>query len=52
MGHDPDSTVARRYGVVGYPVSIVVDERGVKRWKAGPGVHGADEIVAAVESVL
>lgn len=52
VGHDPDYALSRRYGVVGYPITIVVDDRGEERWRAGPAAHDSDEIVDGVESVL
>ncbi|SIS05642.1 TlpA family protein disulfide reductase [Natronorubrum thiooxidans] len=46
-----DSGLAGSYGVVGFPVTIVVDTDGEKHWEE-TGVQGTDRIVGAVESVL
>ncbi|QFU83431.1 TlpA family protein disulfide reductase [Natronorubrum aibiense] len=46
-----DSGLAGSYGVVGFPVTIVVDTDGEKHWEE-TGVQSTDKIVGAVESVL
>lgn len=51
VGYDPHSTLAANYGVVGYPVTIVIDRRGEKRWEE-LGVGSSEDIVTAVESVI
>ncbi|RQG99725.1 TlpA family protein disulfide reductase [Natrarchaeobius oligotrophus] len=51
VGYDPTPSIAATYGAVGYPVTIVIDEDGEKRWHEN-GVQAADRIVRAVESVL
>lgn len=51
VGYDPNSDLAAAYSVVGYPVTIVLDEQGAKRW-GKLGVQPVDDIVGAVESVL
>ncbi|SEQ53593.1 TlpA family protein disulfide reductase [Natrinema salaciae] len=51
VGYDPNSTLAARYGVYGYPVTVVVDERGEKHWDKLGIIEPAD-LVEAVESVL
>ncbi|ELY70238.1 TlpA family protein disulfide reductase [Natrinema versiforme] len=51
VGYDSNATLAANYGIVGYPVTAVVDDQGEKRWET-LGVTPAEDIVAAVESVL
>ncbi|QCS43268.1 TlpA disulfide reductase family protein [Natrinema versiforme] len=51
VGYDSSSTLAASYGIVGYPVTAVIDDQGEKRWEE-LGVTAAADIVAAVESVL
>lgn len=51
VGYDQHSDLAAEYGVVGYPVTIVLDEQGKKRWEE-LGIQSVDAIVGAVESVL
>ena len=46
-----DSGLASSYSVVGFPVTIVVDSDGEKRWEE-TGVQDADTIVDAVEDIL
>ncbi|WP_121743072.1 TlpA family protein disulfide reductase [Natronorubrum halophilum] len=46
-----DSGLASSYGVVGFPVTIVVDASGDKHWQEN-GVQRSETIVRAVESVL
>lgn len=51
VGYDPDSTLSVRYGVVGYPVTVVIDADGESHWKE-LGVHSAPTITDAIDSVL
>ncbi|RQG93404.1 TlpA family protein disulfide reductase [Natrarchaeobius chitinivorans] len=51
VGYDSSPSLATRYGVVGYPVTVVIDEAGEKRWDE-LGVIDARDIVGAVESVF
>lgn len=51
VGYDSESDLAATYGAVGYPVTVVVDERGEKRWDY-VGIASADELVDGVEPVL
>ncbi|WP_254522993.1 TlpA family protein disulfide reductase [Natrinema caseinilyticum] len=51
VGYDPQSSLAANYGVAGFPVTIVIDRQGEKRWEK-LGVVRSDDIVAAVESVI
>lgn len=46
-----DAGLAQTYGVVGYPVTMVVDPDGEQRWVEN-GIVPADSIVDATESVL
>ncbi len=51
VGYDPDSTLAASYGVVGYPVTVVVDADGENRWQE-KGIVDPETIVEAAEPVL
>ncbi|QLG50785.1 TlpA disulfide reductase family protein [Natrinema halophilum] len=51
VGYDPDSDLAANYRVVGYPVTLVIDGEGEKRWEE-LGVGYSADIVEAVESVV
>lgn len=51
VGYDPESALSARYGVVGYPVTVVIDANGENRWQE-LGVQSQGRIAAAVESVL
>jgi len=51
IGYDPAGEIAARYGIVGYPVTVVIDGDGEKRWKK-LGITSPDVIVDHVESVL
>jgi len=51
VGYDPDSTLAARYGIVGYPVTTVIDADGESQFQE-TGVTQPDQIVEAVESAL
>lgn len=51
VGYDSNATLAASYGIVGYPVTAVIDARGEKRWEE-LGVTSVDDLVAGVESVL
>ncbi|MEY7850701.1 TlpA family protein disulfide reductase [Natrarchaeobius sp. A-rgal3] len=51
VGYDATPSLAASYGVVGYPATIVVDERGEKRWHE-IGVQRSTDIVRAAESAL
>lgn len=48
VGYDTDSTLARAYGVVGYPVLVAVDSSGERRWRE-TGVLESSRIVRGVE---
>lgn len=51
VGRDTTSSLAANYGIFGYPVTIVVDETGEKRWEKR-GVGSSDDIVQAVEAAF
>jgi|AntDeeMinimDraft_4_1070355.scaffolds.fasta_scaffold00974_7 hypothetical protein len=51
VGYDPKGDISARYGAVGYPVTMVIDERGEKRWEE-LGRAPPETIVEAVEPVL
>lgn len=51
VGYDPDSTLSASYGVVGYPVTVVIDTDGRNRWQE-TGVQRSETIVDAVETVM
>lgn len=51
VGYDPTPGLASQYGVVGYPVAMVVDGDGENRWQE-IGVKEPEAFVDAVESVL
>jgi len=51
VGYDPTGDIAAQYGIVGYPVTVVIDGDGEKRWEK-LGVTSPDVIVDHVESVL
>lgn len=51
VGYDPKGDIAAEYGAAGYPVTLVVDERGEKRWEK-LGTVAPETIVEAVEPVL
>ncbi|MFC6765050.1 TlpA family protein disulfide reductase [Natrinema soli] len=51
VGYDPTGDISARYGAVGYPVTMVIDERGEKRWEE-LGFAPPETIVEAVEPVL
>lgn len=51
VGYDPTGDLSARYGAVGYPVTMVIDERGEKRWEK-LGFAPPEAIVEAVEPVL
>lgn len=58
LGYDADRQLASRYGVVGHPVLVAIDETGDSHWESGaghPGTDGVvdgDRIVRAVEPLL
>ncbi|MFD1563948.1 TlpA family protein disulfide reductase [Haloarchaeobius amylolyticus] len=51
VGYDPTGDIASQYGIVGYPVTVVIDGDGEKRWEK-LGITSPAEIVDAVEPVL
>ena len=51
VGYDPTGDIAATYGLVGYPITVVIDGQGEKRW-SHLGVTSPDTIVDAVEPVL
>ncbi len=51
IGYDPTGDIAAQYGVVGYPVTVVIDGDGEKRWEK-LGITSSDVIVDHVESIL
>ncbi|RZV08747.1 thiol-disulfide isomerase/thioredoxin [Natrinema hispanicum] len=51
IGYDPTGDIAAQYGIVGYPVTVVIDGNGEKRWEK-LGITSPDVIVDRVESIL
>jgi len=51
VGYDPDSTLAARYGIVGYPVTTVIDADGEDQFQE-TDVVDPERIVSATASVL
>lgn len=51
VGRDTTSSLAAHYGIFGYPVTIIVDETGEKRWEKS-GLGSSDDIVRAVEDAF
>ncbi|QCW04116.1 TlpA disulfide reductase family protein [Natrinema pallidum] len=51
VARDPESSLAAHYGIIGYPVTAVIDETGEKRWEK-LGVKSSDAIVQAVEAAF
>ncbi|AGB32633.1 alkyl hydroperoxide reductase/ Thiol specific antioxidant/ Mal allergen [Natrinema pellirubrum DSM 15624] len=51
VGRDTTSSLAANYGIVGYPVTTVIDHTGEKRWEK-LGVGSSDDIVRAVEDAF
>lgn len=51
VGYDSTPSLAMAYGVVGYPVTLVIDDRDTVRWK-NLGVSEPAELVGAIEPVL
>ncbi|WP_265110461.1 TlpA family protein disulfide reductase [Halosolutus halophilus] len=51
VGYDPNSSLSASYGVVGYPVTVVIDADGENRWQE-KGVLDPETIVEAAEPVL
>ncbi|WP_242509184.1 TlpA family protein disulfide reductase [Natrinema altunense] len=51
VARDPESSLAAHYGIIGYPVTAVIDETGEKRWDK-LGVESSDTIVQAVEAAF
>ncbi|WP_254764227.1 TlpA family protein disulfide reductase [Natrinema marinum] len=51
VGYDDNSDLAAHYNVIGYPVTIVVDSTGEKRWEK-LGVGSVDTMIKTVEAVL
>ena len=47
---DPSGTLARRYGIVYYPVTILIDTRGIVR-KAWTGETGSGTLRTAIKSL-